>query len=236
MKKLLYFSFTLLLAGACKQASDTDKKRVGLTGIDSSKKPGDDFFSYANSIWYDSAKIPAGQTGVGSYSFLNFPQRIRLRGILDSLSGSNNPAGSIAQKVGDFYSSGMDTTAINKRGYEPIKSVLARIDAVTDVPSLLKLVAEEQKVGDGSIIGFYVGPDDKHSTVNIAQFYQTGIGLPERDYYFKTDSSTLALLIVVGVALDTMAQMQQHLLLRKYDGFMKKGRVRFRGRQTTGGF
>ena len=193
MKKLLYFSFTLLLAGACKQASDTDKKRVGLTGIDSSKKPGDDFFSYANSIWYDSAKIPAGQTGVGSYSFLNFPQRIRLRGILDSLSGSNNPAGSIAQKVGDFYSSGMDTTAINKRGYEPIKSVLARIDAVTDVPSLLKLVAEEQKVGDGSIIGFYVGPDDKHSTVNIAQFYQTGIGLPERDYYFKTDSSTLAI-------------------------------------------
>ena len=85
----------------------------------------------------------------------------------------------------------MDTAAINKRGYEPIKPVLARIDAVTDVPSLLKLVAEEQKVGDGSIIGFYVGPDDKQSTVNIAQFYQTGIGLPERDYYFKTDSSTL---------------------------------------------
>jgi putative endopeptidase len=186
MKRLLYFSLALLLAGACKQASD-DTKRVVLTGIDASKKPGDDFFTYANHIWYDTVQIPASQTGVGSYSFLNHPQRVRLQGILDSLSASNNPAGGIAQKVGDFYASGMDTTAINKRGYEPIKPVLARIDAVTDIPSLLKLVAEEQKEGDGSIIGFYVGPDDKQSTVNIAQFYQTGTGLPERDYYFKTD-------------------------------------------------
>jgi len=164
---------------------------VVITGIDSSKKPGDDFFTYVNGIWYDTTQIPASQTGVGSYSFLNFPQRKRLQSILDSISQSNNPAGSIEQKVGDFYASGMDTAAINKRGYEPIKPVLARIDAVTDIPSLLTLVVEEQKTGDGSIIGFYVGPDDKHSTVNIAQFYQTGIGLPERDYYFKTDSSTI---------------------------------------------
>ncbi|HEY0109791.1 MAG TPA: M13 family metallopeptidase, partial [Fibrella sp.] len=118
------------------------------------------------------------------------PQRIRLQAILDSLSASTNPAGSIEQKVGDFYASGMDTTAINKRGYEPIRPLLARIDAVTDVPSLLRLVAEEQKAGDRFIIGFYVGPDTRQSTVNIAQFSQTGIGLPDRDYYIKTDSST----------------------------------------------
>ena len=193
MKRLLYFFLVLLVAGACKEASDTDTKRVVITGIDSSKKPGDDFFTYANGMWYDTARIPASQTGVGSYSFLNYPQRMRLQGILDSLSRSNNPTGSIEQKVGDFYASGMDTAAINKRGYDPIKPVLARIDAVTDVPSLLKLVAEEQKMENGSMIGFYVGPDDKQSNVNIAQFYQTGIGLPERDYYFKTDSSTLAI-------------------------------------------
>ena len=189
MKKLLYLSLALILAGACKQASET--KHVVITGIDHTKKPGDDFFTFVNGIWYDSVTIPASQTGVGAYSFMNFPQRIRLQGILDSVSQSNHPAGSLEQKVGDFYASGLDTVAINKRGYEPIKPLLARIDAITDVPSLLNVVAEEQKVGDGSIIGFYVGPDDKKSTVNIAQFYQTGIGLPERDYYFKTDSSTL---------------------------------------------
>lgn len=191
MKILLHLSVALLLTAACKQAPDT--KRVIITGIDPSKKPGDDFFTYANGIWYDTVQIPASQTGVGSYSFLNFPQRIRLQAILDSISAADNPAGSIEQKVGDFYASGMDTAAINKRGHEPVKPVLARIDAVTDIPSLLKVVAEEQKTGDASIIGFYVGPDDKQSSVNIVQLYQTGIGLPERDYYFKTDSSTLAI-------------------------------------------
>ena len=193
MKKLLYYSLALLLAGACKKASDTDAKRVVLSGIDNSKKPGDDFFTYANGIWYDTAQIPATQTGVGSYSFLNYPQRIRLQAILDSVSISNNPVGSIEQKVGDFYASGMDTATINKRGYEPIKPILESIDAITNVPSLMKFVAEEQKAGDGSIIGIYVGPDDKHSTINIVQLSQTGIGLPERDYYFRTDSSTLAI-------------------------------------------
>jgi putative endopeptidase len=191
MKKLIYLALVLVIAGACTQSKDNDSKRVVIDGIDTTKKPGDDFFTYANGIWYDTAQIPASQTGVGSYSFLNFPQRIRLQGILDSVSRANNAPGSIEQKVGDFYASGMDTAAINKRGYEPIKPLLTRIDGVADLSSLLKLIIEEQKVGDGSIIGFYVGPDDKHSTVNIAQFYQTGIGLPEREYYFKTDSSTI---------------------------------------------
>lgn len=207
MKNLLYFSLALLVAGACTQASETNTKRVVITGIDTSKKPGDDFFTYVNGIWYDSVQIPASQTGVGSYSFLNFPQRIRLQAILDSVSQTTNPDGSIEQKVGDFYASGMDTAAINQRGYEPIKPVLASIDAVTDVPSLLKVVVEEQKAGDGSIIGFYVGPDDKRSSINIVQLVQTGIGLPEKGYYFKTDSSTLAIQNAYRKYLSTLFQL-----------------------------
>ena len=193
MKKLLYPVLMLLLACACKQAPDKDTGHVVVTGIDSTKNPGDDFFAYVNGIWYDTAQIPASQVGVGTYSFMNYPQRIRLQGILDSVSTANNPTGSIEQKVGDFYASGMDMEAINARGDGPLKPILARIDAITDGPSLLGFVAEEQKAGDGSIIGFYVGPDDKQSHVNIAQFYQTGISLPERGYYFKTDSSTVGI-------------------------------------------
>ena len=193
MKKLLYPVLMLLLACACKQAPDKDTGHVVVTGIDSTKNPGDDFFAYVNGIWYDTAQIPASQVGVGTYSFMNYPQRIRLQGILDSVSTANNPTGSIEQKVGDFYASGMDMDAINARGDGPLKPILARIDAISDGPSLLGFVAEEQKAGDGSIIGFYVGPDDKQSHVNIAQFYQTGISLPERGYYFKTDSSTVGI-------------------------------------------
>ncbi len=69
--------------------------------------------------WYDSAKIDADQVGVGSYMFLNIPQKKLLQNILDSVSKSKNSAGSIEQKVGDFYASGLDTTTINQRGYDP---------------------------------------------------------------------------------------------------------------------
>lgn len=193
MKKLLYLSLALLIAGACKQAADTETKHVVVTGIDYSKNPGDDFFTFANGIWYDTAQIPASQTGVGSYSFMNYPQRIRLQAILDSVSSANNAAGSIEQKVGDFYASGLDTEAINKRGYEPIKPILANVDAITDVPSMMKFVAEAQKTNNGSIIGFRVGPDVQRSSVNIVSLSQTGIGLPERDYYFKSDSATIGI-------------------------------------------
>ena len=191
MKNSLMFFITLLAFTAC--SKHEGKKNVTITGIDSTLRPGDDFFKYVNGKWYDSVSIPASQSGVGAYMFMNYPQRMRLQGILDSISQSKNSAGSIAQKVGDFYASGMDTVTIDKRGYTPIKPLLAKIEAITDLPSLMNFVVNEEKVNNSSIIGFGVGPDDKNSSMNIAQIYQTGIGLPDRDYYFKSDSSTVAI-------------------------------------------
>jgi len=185
------FFLAFLAFTAC--SKHEGKKNVTITGIDSTLRPGDDFFKYVNGKWYDSVSIPASQSGVGAYMFMNYPQRMRLQGILDSISQSKNSAGSIAQKVGDFYASGMDTVTIDKRGYTPIKQLLAKIEAITDLPSLMNFVVNEEKVNNSSIIGFGVGPDDKNSSMNIAQIYQKGIGLPDRDYYFKSDSSTVAI-------------------------------------------
>lgn len=191
MKKSYFFFVALLSLAACNTHSD--KKIVEIQGIDSTLKPGDNFFLYADGKWYDTAQIPTTQAGVGTYMFMNYPQRIRLQNILDSVSQAKNAEGSIEQKVGDFYASGMDTATINKRGYDPIKPILTRIDAISDIPSLMKFVADEEKVGNSSILALGVGPDDKNSSMNIAQAYQTGIGLPDRDYYFNTDSSTVAI-------------------------------------------
>ncbi|TCK53001.1 putative endopeptidase [Flavobacterium sp. 90] len=186
---MLFIAFLALTACSKHQ----EKKNIAITGIDSTLRPGDDFFKYVNGKWYDSVQIPASQAGVGVYMFMNYPQRMRLQEILDSISQSKNEAGSIAQKVGDFYASGMDTVTIDKRGYTPIKPLLAKIESITDLPSLLNFVANEEKVSNSSIIGFGVSPDEKNSSMNIAQIYQTGIGLPDRDYYFKSDSSTVAI-------------------------------------------
>ena len=191
MKKWPFAIASLLFLGACNNAAE--EKYTDIAGIDSAQKPGENFFRYVNGKWYDTAQIPASQAGVGAYMFMNYPQRMRLQGILDSLSKANSAAGSIEQKVGDFYASGMDTATINKRGYDPVKPILSRIDSISDIRSLLKFVAGQAKLNDGSIISFGVGPDNKNSNLNIGHVSQSGIGLPERDYYFKTDASTTAI-------------------------------------------
>ena len=172
--------------------SDAQKRAfVDTAGLDARIKPGDNFFRYVNGRWYDTARIANDQSGVGSYSFLNIPQKKLLQNILDSVSKSKNTMGSIEQKVGDFYESGMDVVTINKRGYQPIKPILARINAINNVPALLRFAAMELKSGDRSIISFGIGPDNKNSGINIAHVYQGGTGLPDKAYYFKTDSATL---------------------------------------------
>jgi putative endopeptidase len=191
MKKLLLLLAVALSFAACKNTSE--KTYVRILGIDSTIKPGDNFFMYVNKVWYDTAQIPPSQSGVGAYMFMNYPQRLRLGAILDSVSKANNTAGSIEQKIGDFYASGMDTATINKLSYNPVKPILAAIDSISNVPSLMKFVATDAKFNKNSILAFYVGADNKNSSMNIGHVYQAGIALPERDYYFKTDPSSLGI-------------------------------------------
>ena len=207
MKKSVYLAIVLLVWAACTQKDSPTKQFVDVAGIDPSIKPGDNFFRYVNGKWYDSAKIDAEQVGVGSYMFLNIPQKKLLQGILDSISSAKNSMGSLEQKVGDFYASGMDTATVNQRGYEPIKPMLDRIDAIKDLPSLMKYVAIELKSGNRSLVSFGVWPDNKNSNINIAHAAQSGIGLPDRDYYFKTDSSTIRIQQAYKKYLATLFQL-----------------------------
>jgi putative endopeptidase len=212
MNKILFGLLILAALSACNNpnntGSETPKKLfVDVSGIDTSVKPGDNFFRYVNGRWYDTVKIAEDQSGVGSYSFLNIPQKQLLQNILDSVSKSNNAPGTIDQKVGDFYASGMDTATINSRGFQPIQPILADIAAIHDLPSLMKFVADDMRVSDFTLIGFGISPDDKNSSLNIAHVFQTGIGLPDRDYYFKTDSSTLAIQEAYKKYIDILFQL-----------------------------
>ena len=211
MNRFLYTALLLGFLVACNNPDSHPAPNkvsfVDVSGIDSSIKPGDNFFRYVNGRWYDTAKIADDQTGVGSYSFLNIPQKKLLQNILDSVSKTQHASGSIEQKVGDFYASGMDTVTINRRGYEPIKPILERIDAIGDVPALIKFVAAETKTGNPSVIGFTISPDNKNSSINMAHVNQAGIGLPDRDYYFKTDSSTLGIQHAYKKYMGTLFQL-----------------------------
>lgn len=212
MKGPIVFFVAVIFLMACNNSSINDsttavKSYTAIDGINDSIKPGDNFFMYVNRGWYDSAQIPPSQSGVGAYMFMNYPQRMRLQGILDSMSRADNKPGSIEQKIGDFYASGMDTNTINQHGYEPVKPILASIDSINSIASLMKFVATQAKVGNTSILGFYIGPDNKNSKLNIAHVYQGGIGLPERDYYFKTDASNAAIQQAYKKCMSTLFQL-----------------------------
>ncbi len=211
MHKLFYLLLIICFINACNTpATKPDAHSIDFvdrSGLDSSIKPGDNFFRYVNGRWYDTAKIADDQTGVGSYMFLNIPQKQLLQNVLDSVSTMQHTNGSIDQKVGDFYASGMDTATINQRGFQPIQSILAKLEAVSNLPSLMNFVATQMKTGNPSIIGFGISPDNKNGNINIAHVYQAGIGLPDREYYFKTDSSTLAIQQAYRKYISTLFQL-----------------------------
>lgn len=193
MNRILFCAIITLVVFSCAEPEPAGRKYVDVAGLSSTIKPGDNFFMYVNGTWYDTAKIADDQAGVGSYSFLNIPQKVLLQNILEEVAAGKHPQGSDEQKAGDFYASGMDTVAINQRGYEPIQPMLNKIEAIANKQDLMQFVADEIKAGDNSLIRFNISPDDKNSTINIAHFSQAGIGLPDRDYYFKTDAPTVGI-------------------------------------------
>ena len=180
-----------LLIFSCKDKTDTQRKFVSVENMDTTVKPGDDFYRYVNGNWMKNAVIPSTETDIGVFHELYDNAQANQKAILEELAKTSNAAGSLEQKVGDLYASGMDSEAIEKRKFDPIKPVLQKINALTDAKSMMQFVAEEAKSGNQMLIDQRIGSDAKNSSVYRASYYQAGLGLPDRDYYFKTDSATL---------------------------------------------
>ncbi len=196
LSKWALLSVSALALSACKHkdaSSEVERRTVFFdkSGMDTSVKPGDDFALYASGTWFKKTKIPASENGWGSFYILSDDNIKQVHSILEDVSSKNNDAGSLEQKVGDLYKSGMDTLTLEKLGYDPIRPLLAKISALKDYKELVKYAADGFKTGDGLLFGFYVSPDDRISTKNVAHFDQTGLSLPDKDYYTKTDSATV---------------------------------------------
>ncbi len=207
MKNLLYIGLALLTLVSCAKVQTTKNNKFVFDGIDSTIKPGDNFFNHVNKNWSDNAIIADDQVGVGYYRYLNIPQKKRLEEILEEVSRKTHKKGSADQMVGDFYSSGMDTVGINERGYEPIKPILDRIHSINTIAELMQFIADEFKSGNGSLISMSVFPDNENSSINMLHFGQTGLGLPDRDYYFKTDDSTIKIQKAYQTYLSTLFEL-----------------------------
>ena len=183
---ILAFSFTFVTGIFSQTAIDKNN-------MDLSINPGDDFFSYVNGTWNKNNPIPPDLGRYGSFDELIENNRKQINSIIEEASKNlKSVKGSAQQKIGDFYLSGMDEAKIDALGYEPIKKDLDKIKALNNKTDLIKFIAYSCSYGLSPL--FYTGGaiDEKNSNNVIALLYQGGLGLPDRNYYFKEDERSKA--------------------------------------------
>jgi putative endopeptidase len=162
--------------------------------MDTTCSPCKDFNRFVNGAWMDSVKIPASYTAVGSGRELydrNF--EVLYRVLEDTRKNVATESDPTIKKLGMFYASCMDSDRAEKDGAKPMEAELKRIDAIKDRPSLAAFLAHLVPMGASLPFRLTGDSDFKNSAMNIAQLEQGGLGLPERDYYTRTDSNSVAL-------------------------------------------
>jgi putative endopeptidase len=183
-----------LFFAAATAAAHTNERGIDPQNFDDSVGACTDFFQHANGGWLKSNPIPA------EYSQWSLDDELRernlalLRGILDDAAKTPGAPGSNVRKIGDFYASAMDEAAIEAAGFRPIESRLARIDALKTPADVATLIQDWHAEGIPMLFDFGPEADMKNASMVIAYATQGGLGLPDRDYYLRTDAKSTALL------------------------------------------
>ncbi|RZM26967.1 MAG: M13 family peptidase, partial [Pedobacter sp.] len=185
-----YFSIVALAAISFSANAQVPDKLIDPANMDLNVKPGDDFYNYASGTWIRNNPVPPKETRWGSFNMLRDFNINAVKGLLADAAGDKSAAaGSVKRRVGDFYKAAMDSTAIEKLGYTPIKSDLQRVRQLANIQAILDHVTQLRVSGVAApMYGFSVGQDRKNVTKYAVQLSQGGTTLPNRDYYLKDDS------------------------------------------------
>jgi len=160
---------------------------VDVSLIDRSVAPCDDFFRFANGKWLERTEIPAEEPAYGGFTEVRDRNLEVMRAVADDAAKSAAPAGSVEQKVGDYWASALDEDAIEAAGIAPLQPELDLIASLTERSRLPDLLARLQRRRSGGGLGIAVRQDPGDSTRYILWLQQGGLGLPDRDYYLKDD-------------------------------------------------
>jgi len=159
--------------------------------LDKNTDPCVNFYQYACGGWLSANPVPGDQSRWGRFDALQERNRTILQGILEAASSNKPTRTAVEQKIGDYYASCMDTKAIDQKGLAPIQPDLDRINAMDGKPALTGVVTSMYRIGSNPFFHFFSEPDAKDSNEIIAGLDQGGIGLPDRDYYFRTDDKSV---------------------------------------------
>lgn len=159
---------------------------IDLAARDESVRPQDDFFRSMHGRWLAEFEIPADKAEYASFTQLRDESLEQLRAIITELAEQKPSPATPAGKVAALYADFMDTDTIAERGLVPLESVLARIDAVADPTDLPALFGQFDRDGTGAPLGIYVHQDNRDSSRYLLDVRQSGLGLPDRDYYLDS--------------------------------------------------
>ncbi|MYM89177.1 M13 family peptidase [Rugamonas sp. FT82W] len=187
-------ALTLSLMTALAGAADTAPvSGIDTQYIDAGVRPQDDFYRYLNGGWLKTAQIPEDKSSWGTFAKLRDDVLPQLRAIIEAAEADKTrKAGGDAQKIGDMYASFMDEKKLESLGVKPLAGELNRIRAIKDKKAFPMLIAHLSEIGVSAPYGLYVSQDARESTRYAVGISQSGLGLPDRDYYLKKDDAKLA--------------------------------------------
>lgn len=192
MRSFLRFSAALGVLFSMTMVSVAQSKGFDTSRMDTSVDACNDFYQYANGNWLKTTKIPAEYPSWGSFLIVYENNQNVLKQVVENAAkAANAPKGSDTQLVGDYYASCMDEATIEKKGIAPLQPFFAEIDRIKTTADLQREIAAFHKRGFGGFFRFGIGPDDKDSNANLAGASQGGVGLPNRDYWFKDDAKSV---------------------------------------------
>ena len=191
IKLLPLLSIGILIGTNVFGQEKANKPGIQLDLMDTSVKPGDDFFRFVNGSWFDKTAIPADKTRWGSFDELRQnTDKDALAILKEAAANKNLNPNSDQAKAVNVYNTYMDTIARNKLGIKPIKPFLSKIDKIKSIQDLNKLIIEMEPLGGIGFYGVGVGPDAKNSNKNVVSVGLGSLGLPDRDYYTSEDKDS----------------------------------------------
>ncbi len=173
------------------EAEDKIKSGVLTHNMDTSVKPGEDFFAYVNGTWLNSYVMPDDKARFGTFNMLREQSQDAVKAIIEESAQGNNAPGSNEQKVGDLYNSYMDMATRNEVGTAPLMKIFAELDTLADHHELGAYFGRSIRAGFGAPFRFYINGDADNPTVYSVYTGQSGLGLRDREYYLKTDDKSV---------------------------------------------
>lgn len=207
IRNILFVLLVAFTASCTNEPAKKEEKKaktlgINMSDLDTSVSPCEDFFAYVAGGWIENNPIPETEARWGNFNILVEENNKKVRGLLDSISEKSElEKGSYKQLVSDFYKSAMDSMAVEEAGTKPLQPIFGRIEKVQSQEDFADLMVYYKLHGLKHPFWAGVSVDDKDSEAHIFEISQSGLGLPDRDYYLKSDSSSAS----------TQAKYREHI-------------------------